>query len=351
MKNYENSESYDSEGQKEIDDSDDYSDIDSDRPNLLQINKKIDKMKKEEETKLLEKKHSRNKNDTDIQYDAKKKKIINSFVPNLEELNEFLNKCTIKEINLDDIEKEIKNIQEEKIFDPDSFMEKNYGNNEINLIKNNLSIEDLGSKFEKIDINNQKEEELLQSEEYINNNDQDYIENIYKENNIKKQKKELNELINKIKKMSIEEIIESNKDKANKKLNIVFDLDNTCIFAFTISGNQIMKLREEFPKKDIKALMFQFEKQYMFSAIIVRNGLKEFFASTKNYCNYYINTLGYESYGLEIKKFLENKFEIQFCGYKGRRKENEKSKSLSDLKLATKNTVIFDDKPVWKISN
>ena len=351
MKNYENSESYDSEGQKEIDDSDDYSDIDSDRPNLLQINKKIDKMKKEEETKLLEKKHSRNKNDTDIQYDAKKKKIINSFVPNLEELNEFLNKCTIKEINLDDIEKEIKNIQEEKIFDPDSFIEKNYGNNEINLIKNNLSIEDLGSKYEKIDINNQKEEELLQSEEYINNNDQDYIENIYKENNIKKQKKELNELINKIKKMSIEEIIESNKDKANKKLNIVFDLDNTCIFAFTISGNQIMKLREEFPKKDIKALMFQFEKQYMFSAIIVRNGLKEFFASTKNYCNYYINTLGYESYGLEIKKFLENKFEIQFCGYKGRRKENEKSKSLSDLKLATKNTVIFDDKPVWKKDN
>ena len=96
MKNNEHSESDDSEDQNEIDDSDDYSDIDSDRPNLLQINKKTDKMKKEEETKLLEKKLSRNKNDTDIQYDAKKKKIINSFVPNLEELNEFLNKCTIK---------------------------------------------------------------------------------------------------------------------------------------------------------------------------------------------------------------------------------------------------------------
>ena len=195
MKNNENSESYDSEDRNDIDDSDDYSDIDSDRPNLLQINKKIDKMKKEEETKLLEKKHSRNKNDTDIQYDAKKKKIINSFIPNLEELNEFLSQCSIKEINLDDIEKEIKNIQKEKIFDPDSFIEKNYGNNEINLIKNNLSIEDLGSKFEKIDINNQKEEELLQSEEYINYNDQDYIEKIYNENDIKKQKKGLNELI------------------------------------------------------------------------------------------------------------------------------------------------------------
>ena len=70
MKNNEHSESDDSEDQNEIDDSDDYSDIDSDRPNLLQINKKIDKIKKEEETKLLEKKHSRNKNDTDIKYDA-----------------------------------------------------------------------------------------------------------------------------------------------------------------------------------------------------------------------------------------------------------------------------------------
>ena len=261
-----------------------------------------------------------------------------------------MNKCTIKEINLDDIENQIKNIPKEQIFDPDSFIEKNYGNNEENIIKSNLSIEDLGSKFEKIDINNQKEEELLQSKEYTNNNTQDNIERIYNENDTKKQKKELNELINKIKKMSIEEIMESNKEKANIKLDIVLDLDNTCIFAFPIGRDQIMTLRGEFPNKDFKSIMFHFERQYMFSAFIVRNGLKEFFDYTKNFCNYYINTLGCENYGLEIKKFLENRFDIKFCGYKGR-KENENTKSLKDLKLSTKNTVIFDDKPVWKKDN
>ena len=39
-----------------------YSDIDSDRPNLLQINKKIDKMNRKKNLSLLEKKRNRNKN-------------------------------------------------------------------------------------------------------------------------------------------------------------------------------------------------------------------------------------------------------------------------------------------------
>jgi len=81
---------------------------------------------------------------------------------------------------------------------------------------------------------------------------------------------------------------------------------------------------------------------------LIRKGLKEFFEFTKKFCNYYINTLGYENYGLKIQEVLENKLGIKFIKLKARKNQNDKVKFLSDLLLDTKNTVIFDDKSfVW----
>ena len=60
----------------ELDESDKDTDIDSDSPNLVQINKKIDKMREREENKLTNKKRKRIQNDTDI---MQKEKNENSF--------------------------------------------------------------------------------------------------------------------------------------------------------------------------------------------------------------------------------------------------------------------------------
>ena len=267
MENEEDSEN--SDYNKDAEEDEDYSDIDSDRPNLIQINKKIDKQHREKELKLMEKKRKRNKNDTDIVYDANKKKIENSFIPNLEELNEFLQNCTIKEINLDDIKEELENISKEKI-----------------------------------------------------------------------------------KEMNINEILMTQEGNANKKLNIVLDLDNTCIFGFLVLPFYINEIAKKYPNKDIHFIKFQFEERISYSGLIFRNGLKEFFEFTKNFCNFYINTLGFENYGLEIKKLLENIFGIKFTGFKARKKEMTRVKYLYDLALESKNVVIFDDKPsVWVEDN
>ena len=122
MENNEGSESSDNSKEINEEEEDEY---DSDRPNLIQLNKRMERIRKENELELLERKRQRNESNTDIVYDANKKKIVNSFIPNLEELNEFLKNCTIKEIDINDIQKEIEKLPKEKIFDPESFIEAN----------------------------------------------------------------------------------------------------------------------------------------------------------------------------------------------------------------------------------
>ncbi len=65
-----------------------------------------------------------------------KKKFEDSFIPNLEDLNNFLKNCTIKEIKSEDIQNEIDKLPKEKVFDPDEFIKENYENKEN---KNNVT--------------------------------------------------------------------------------------------------------------------------------------------------------------------------------------------------------------------
>ncbi len=69
--NNQNEDSYDCQENEEDDDSDD---IDEDRPTLIQLNKRIEKERKKENTILMQKKRERENKDTDIIYDANKKK-------------------------------------------------------------------------------------------------------------------------------------------------------------------------------------------------------------------------------------------------------------------------------------
>ena len=358
MKEVENSESSDSNEINEKEE--EVGDIDDDRPNLLQMNKKLDKERNEEEIKLTKKKRKRTKNKTDIVYDSNKKQIEDSFIPNLEELNDFLKNCTIKEINLEDIKEELEKIPKEKIFDPDKFIDENYGGEEKdkNEIKNNFSIEEIGIKFEQKEEKFNKEEELkeyLGLEDIEKNEEKMFINEILQEKNIFKQKNEIHKLIEKIKKIDMDEIIKSQEGNTNQKLNIVFDLDNTCIFAFFIHPENPSNLIQKYLNKDLHYIKCQFKEKIMIFAIIIRKGLKEFIEFSKDFCYFYINTLGLENYGMEIKKLLENQFNIKFKGFQARKFEGqkvEKSKFLKDLSLESKNAIIFDDKPkVWTKDN
>ena len=190
MENDEKSESSNSKYLNE--EEEENSEMDPDCPTLFQINKMIDKKRREEEIKLIEKKRKRLKNETDIVYDANKKQLNDCFIPNLEELNNFLNNCTTRAINLYDIKNELKEISKEKIFDPDKFIEENYGKEEKdkNELKNNFSIEELGFKLDKKEEKINKEEELKENLEDIDKNKEKIILNdILQEKDLNKQKK------------------------------------------------------------------------------------------------------------------------------------------------------------------
>ena len=91
----------------------------------------------------------------------------------------------------------------------------------------------------------------------------------------------------------------------------------------------------------------------MFSLLIIRKGLSEFFDYAKKFCDFYINTAACENYGKEIKNILEKDFGIKFCGFKGRCVGEDvfRGKFLYSLNLESKeskNTIIFDDQAkIW----
>ena len=109
-----------------------------------------------------------------------------------------MNECTIIEIDKKDINDEIKKINDKKIFDPDEFIQKNYGLGN----KNNISIEDLDFLFEKNNKTEKYEEAQIIEKSEIQAKEERNINEILQEKNIDKQKKEINQLLNKIKEIT-----------------------------------------------------------------------------------------------------------------------------------------------------
>ena len=332
----------------ENEDDEEYSEIDEERPTLIQIDRKIAKIRKEENMKTLKKKRLRTDNITDIIFDANQNKINNCFCPDIDELNKFLSQCEIREIK-DENELKKLNISKENIFDPDEFIKNNYKKEEY---KSFLNIEDVTlisnkKKFNYPDQLNAKEESYIPKPQ-IEDKSELIKQIINKEILDVKQKEELNKLLLQIKNTDIKNIIK--KDK----LEIVFDLDNTCILGFLTKIDDYNLLSKKFPNKKLKLISFKDLDKYMFSNIIIRNGLYEFLEYANPFCNFYINTLGVEQYGLSILFMLENIMGIKFKRFKGRRdvKEKKELKFLKYLELYKKSTIIFYDKPsVWVDDN
>ena len=90
-------------------------------------------------------------------------------------------------------------------------------------------------------------------------------------------------------------------------------------------------------------ISFKFNNKVLYTALIIRQGLKEFLQYVSPLCNFHISTLGAESYGNEVKEILAEYAGVEFIRYKGRMYSNEYCKNISDLYINKENTVIFDD--------
>ena len=307
--------------------------------NLLQINNFLNKKEKEDRNTLL-KKRNKKFEPHNIIFDAKKKKIISCFCPDPEELENFLKNCEIREIK--DEENIPQDIPEENIFDPATFIEKYCENMNP---KQPISLEELCLKNQKIDLNipesvNVNPEIYIPEPKIILNGNDLMKSMIEKEIMNTNQRKDFNKLISEIRKMDIAKIMKEDK------LDIIFDLDNTCIHAFIIKQEDYLNLKKIYPEKNSKLLIFNVNEKKMFFCLFIREGLREFIDFAKPFCNFHISTLG--NYREDLKKILEKELGIKFMKFKTRNNKESK-KYLKDLELKLKNCVIFDDQPlVWE---
>ena len=345
-------------------------DIDDERLTLIQVIKIIkNKDKNKKNTTFLNKK--RPNHNSCIIYDRLTKKLCDPFVPNYEELKNFLNNCTVSEVNADspkDIDPQKDSLN--NVFDPLEFMKKN------NIDKTILSFEDDLCTFppkKEIDFNCEIEEQLPElskplidpsllfssstprNESLICSEKEDYAEILkilVTDTLDKRQKKWLSSFINKVAKMPMNEVLVK-----DKKIEIVFDLDLTCIFSFVNNTNksEAILYKECFPEKNIHVLNVEFQSKTIFSSVIIRNGLKDFVNYVKDICNFHIRTQGVQPYALKISEILVKYLDIEFQLIKCRESTkniNDTEKSLKDFeneKINNENSIIFDDSlSVWK---
>ena len=343
----------DSSSSSSNDENNDSFDIDKDQLTLIDVNKKLsEKRSKKEQNSLFLKLKRKKPENTMIIYNSFYKKILNVFCPTKEEMEEFLEKCKVEEININ----EFKNNEfiEDNIFNPKMFMQKN----KIN--KSYLSWEDL-------EFNNEENEDFNNSDKYkipliepeisnisknenndttvIPNDPKKTIKNILKTDILGDAQKEwLNNHIKEISKMHSNSVLLN-----GKKLEVIFDIDNTLIFNFIQSYDKksFEDFMENYEENDLNYLSFTHDKKKVYSAYIIRQGVEEFIEYTKKFCNFNINTLAVKNYATKIIKNLEKNFKIKFQKKIMRTpKENKNEKSIDEFEcddINYNNALIFDD--------
>ena len=349
--------------EKDISDSDsserdsiDSFDVDYERLTLIDVKKRINekRLKRNKDTSLLKKK--RNNPNSIITFDSLTKTIKNTFCPSLEELNEFLDNCKVQEININDQNDEVFQNNEQDLFNPREFMKKN------KIEKSYLSISDL-SDFQDIKEINEKQEKTMELivPKMINMNkdvssyepEKEKIEKIIKNEIMdSSQRLWLNNHIKEIIDMPLTSVIYK-----GKKLEIIFDLDNTLIFSFikSFSKEEIEDMINNNKEKKMYFFSFKNKNQSIYSSFIIREGIQEFIDFTKEFCNYHIRTLAQKPYARKVVEKLEKNFGIKFDKIimrDGRIRKERYVKSIQEFdnkkKINNDNTIIFDDSVlVW----
>ena len=346
-------------------------DIDEDRYTLVQIREFLKKKRlKTEKRSLINKKPANTQN---ITFDSNTRSIRGCFVPDQQQLNEFLNNCVVKEIFEDDSTLSIKE-EKQNVFDPQEFMLSN------GITKSSLSVEDLSfvkkkNSEEKLPELSIVEEKPVQGLKKPKMTEAEFIAtSIYKS----KDKEKLKEQFNKIRKIMSTDVLSLEQKKwlsdfiknisalplkeiiiNNKKFDIVFDLDNTCMFSYLCNGEKEIKyIKTKFSNKNIKSMFFQYNNNLMYSILIIRKGLKEFIENIKDLANFHISTLASKNYAEKISEMIEEICDIKFQKFSSRSDVTKNRKYISDLneqknllfpEISESNTIIFDDSVnVWQ---
>ena len=327
------------------------------------------KKKRENESKNDGKKSFLNKkrklNYEPIKYDAIKGDIYNRFLPSLKELNEFFDKCQITASPLEDSLSKLKESKSQD-FDVEEWMKEN------NIQNGGINGEELYIYSKGIKIKEEAEilslyKEPKEKAQVVNNKKFDNPQIKYNYEMLQtvvfskilslEQKEFLVELFEEMNKIDIKDIkIGKDKKGNNNKLELVLDLDNTCIFSIFYNRDKLLveECQKRFSGKNAQLMKFLYKWkktiQTMHNVLIIRNGLQEFVKYVEPLCNFYISTLGANEYGKAIQNILESSFGITFHGFKGRENDEQCEKNLDDLSIKKENTVIIDDSAnVWKV--
>ena len=332
-----------------------------------------------------------------ITYDEKKHSLTNVFCSSAEELNAFLSHCQIQKYSYEDFSPNLldNNIDSIK-FNPNDWMKTN------DIEQRLINLEDLSVYYNRkspkkitkksvppIQYQSEKSEKQIEAKKDKEIEIKNEIKNekgLFKEGKDNKpqfdtkfknkkiydnsielqkiidtedlsneQKEWLNNFFKEIDKIDINDIkIEKDEKGKDNKLELVFDLDYTCIFSFIVnSDNLFVQAKKKFiPQKEAKMISFEFNNKVLYCMLIIRKGLKEFINYIKPLCNFHISTLGAENYGKEIAKILMEEFEINFERFKGRFYDYESTKKISDLYINKEKTIILDDNiKIWENEN
>ena len=349
-------------------DSIDNFDIDYERLTLIDVGERLKKKraKKNNNSLLLEKK--RKNPNTIISFDASSKTVLNNFCPSVEELNDFLDNCKIEEIDLTECNKKLPDSVE--IFDNKEYMKKYHIN------KTYLSFEDsqyiketkdneentlelinpiMASNPLPLSVDN-KLSNILNGEtkvDYINENIKNLQKILHCNTLDLGQKKWLNNHIKEIIDMPLDSVIIK-----GKKLEIIFDLDNTLVFTFIKSNSKesldiMAEIEKNNPKKKIFSFSLRNNNKLMYSCLVFREEIYDFVNYIKEFCNFHVRTLANKNYTEKIIEKLEENLGIKFNGIIARDDStpNKLNKSIGEFRnknINNSNTIIFDDSiNVW----
>ena len=327
-------------------------DIDCERLTLIDIRDRLKEKRAEKKNKslLLEKK--RKNPNIIISYDSSSKNILNKFCPSIKELNDFLNNCEIEEIDLNKPNKDLIS-NSFTVFDHKEYMRKH------NINKTYLSLEDSQYIQEKTLINpivasNPLDNKLLSKPKNEKGNLMN--ENLRKILNSKvldlSQKKWLNKHIKEIIGMPLKSVIIK-----GKKLEVIFDLDNTLIFSLVRSPSDIKNNSTEIKhnyNSNNKVFSFSLTRnsKILYTNFIFRKGISDLVKYIEGFCNFHIRTQAMKIYAEKIIEKLEKFYEIKIKERIARDEFNSNSfksiKEFNNKNINNSNTIILDDNiSVW----
>ena len=336
--------------------------MDEERMTLGHINKYAEKSRKKKEEKETKSFLSRTRLLYEpIKYIVEKKELYNTFCPSPEELNEFLIHCKIQTLSLEEILMPQNDETDYKTFNIDEWMKSN------KIEQRTINAEELYTynKNRKVKKEIEINQKYDQSQEKQSNPIHKHFDNPKIQDNYDRlqdikyskilsweQKSFLNDLFKEMGNTDIKSItIEKDSEGKDNKLELVLDLDNTCIYSYLYDKNAlyVQDNQKKFHKKKAKIISFQYKDFVLYNVLILREGLEEFLKYVQPICNFHISTLGTKNYGKEIANIFKDSFGIEFKGFKGKLDESECTKYISDLYIKKEKTVIIDDNAnVWE---